>query len=69
MAEDLTTKTQKAILDIQDKVGKIAEIVYDVGLKLTEMTYDANLKLHHVLETRFQYRTLPAGIDYDEYEI
>ena len=58
MAENLETKAHKAVLDIRDKVSKIAEIVYDVGLKLT-----------HVLETRFQYRTLPTGIDYDDYEV
>ena len=58
MAEDLETKAQKAVLDIRDKVSKIAEMVYDVGLKIT-----------HVLERGFNYRTLPQGIDYDEYQV
>ena len=59
MAENLETKAQKAVLDIRDKVSKIAEMIYDVGLKVT-----------HVLEHRpSEYTTLPQGIDYDEYSV
>ena len=59
MAEDLEAKAQKAVLDIRDRVNKIAEVLYDVGLKIS-----------HILEHRpSEYTTLPRGIDYDEYEI
>ena len=59
MTEDLEAKAQRAVLDIRDKVSKIAEMVYDVCLKIT-----------HVLEHRpSEYSTLPRGIDYDEYQV
>ena len=46
-------------MDIRDRVNKIAEVLYDVGLKIS-----------HILEHRpSEYTTLPRGIDYDEYEI
>lgn len=53
MAEDLETKSRKAVLDIKKKVYRIYEILKDVGMKLT-----------HVIEHKFDYHTLPEGIDY-----
>jgi hypothetical protein len=59
MAENLEQKSRRAVLEIRDKVEKMAEIMYDLGLKIS-----------HILEHRpSQYTTLPQGIDYDEYEI
>lgn len=59
MAENLEQKSMRAVLEIRDKVEKMAEIMYDLGLKIS-----------HILEHRpSEYTTLPQGIDYDEYEI
>lgn len=56
MAENLETKARKAVLDIKKKVDRIYEILKDVGMKLT-----------HVIEYKFDYHTLPKGMDYDEF--
>jgi hypothetical protein len=53
--EDLETKAQKAVLQIRKKVARIYAILMDVGAKLT-----------HVLEYKFNYHTLPEGIDYEK---
>lgn len=55
MAEYLETKARQAILKIEKKVNSIYEILKDVGMKLT-----------HVIEYKFDYHTLPKGIDYDD---
>ena len=51
--EDLETKARKAVVEIRERVNKIYEILKDVGMKLT-----------HVIEYKFDYHTLPKGIDY-----
>ena len=53
MAEDLETRAGKAVLEIKKKVSRIYDILMDVGAKIT-----------HVLEHKFNYHTLPEGIDY-----
>ncbi len=53
MAEDLEVKVKKAVLDIKKKVYRIYDVVKDLGMKLT-----------HIIERRFDYHTLPEGIDY-----
>lgn len=53
MAEDLETKARRAVLEIKKEVGRIYDILMDVGAKIT-----------HVLEHKFNYHTLPEGIDY-----
>lgn len=55
MAENLETRAMKAVLKIEKKVDSIYEILKDVGMKLT-----------HVIEYKFDYHTLPKGIDYDD---
>ena len=52
--EDLETKARKAVLKIKERVDRIYDILKDVGMKLT-----------HVIEYKFDYHTLPKGIDYD----
>ena len=52
--ETLETKARKAVVEIRERVDKIYEILKDVGMKLT-----------HVIEYKFDYHTLPKGIDYD----
>ena len=54
MAENLEARAMKAVLKIEKKVNSIYEILKDVGMKLT-----------HVIEYKFDYHTLPKGIDYD----
>ena len=51
--EDLETKARKAVVEIRERVNKIYEILKDVGMKLT-----------HVIEYKFDYHSLPKGIDY-----
>ena len=53
--EDLETKARKAVLEIKQRVDRIYTILKDVGMKLT-----------HVIEYKFDYHTLPKGIDYEE---
>jgi len=53
--EDLESKAKKAVLEIRERVDRIYDILKDVGMKLT-----------HVIEYKFDYRTLPKGIDYEE---
>jgi uncharacterized protein YlaN (UPF0358 family) len=53
--EDLETKARKAVLEIKQRVNRIYDILKDVGMKLT-----------HVIEYKFDYHTLPKGIDYEE---
>ena len=53
--EDLETKARKAVLEIRQRVNRIYDILKDVGMKLT-----------HVIEYKFDYHTLPKGIDYEE---
>lgn len=53
--EDLETKARKAVLEIKQRVNRIYSILKDVGMKLT-----------HVIEYKFDYHTLPKGIDYEE---
>ncbi|MBU0477362.1 hypothetical protein KKC91_05075 [bacterium] len=54
MAENLETKARKAVLQIHKKVSRIYDILKDVGMKLT-----------HVIERKFDYYTMPKGIDYE----
>ncbi len=53
--EDLEAKAKKAVLEIRERVNRIYDILKDVGMKLT-----------HVIEYKFDYHTLPKGIDYEE---
>ncbi len=53
--EDLETKARKAVLKIKERVDKIYDILKDVGMKLT-----------HVIEYKFDYHTLPKGLDYED---
>jgi len=53
--EDLETKARKAVLEIKERVNRIYDILKDVGMKLT-----------HVIEYKFDYHTLPKGIDYED---
>jgi len=53
--EDLETKAKKAVLEIRERVNRIYDILKDVGMKLT-----------YVIEYKFDYHTLPKGIDYEE---
>ncbi len=53
--EDLETKARKAVLEIRQRVNRIYDVLKDVGMKLT-----------HVIEYKFDYHTLPKGIDYEE---
>ena len=53
--EDLETKARRAVLEIKQRVDRIYTILKDVGMKLT-----------HVIEYKFDYHTLPKGIDYEE---
>jgi len=53
--EDLETKARKAVLEIKEKVNRIYDILKDVGMKLT-----------HVIEYKFDYHTLPKGLDYED---
>ena len=55
MTKGLETRIEKAVLDIKQQVGKIYSVLKDVGMKLT-----------HVIEYKFDYHTLPKGIDYQE---
>lgn len=52
--ETLESKARKAVIEIGERVNKIYEILKDVGLKLT-----------HVIEYKFDYHTMPKGIDYN----
>lgn len=51
----LEVKARKAVVEIKERVNRIYEILKDVGLKLT-----------HVIEYKFDYHTMPKGIDYQE---
>lgn len=53
--ESLEKRTALALAGIAKDVKKIREILYDVGMKLT-----------HVIERRFDYHTLPEGLEYRE---
>ncbi|MCX5698662.1 MAG: hypothetical protein NTX01_03060 [Candidatus Omnitrophica bacterium] len=53
--ERLEDKAGKAVLEIREKVNRIYSVLKDVGMKLT-----------HVIEYKFDYHTLPKGIDYEE---
>jgi hypothetical protein len=53
--ESLEIKARKAVLEIKQKVDRIYTVLKDVGMKLT-----------HVIEYKFDYHTLPKGIDYEE---
>jgi len=55
MMENLETKAMKAVLNIEKKVKSIYAILDDLGLKLS-----------HALEYKFDYHTMPKGIDYGE---
>ena len=45
------------MLGMAKDVRKMTEILYDVGMKLT-----------YVIERRFDYHSLPKGIDYNGYD-
>lgn len=51
--ENLEARAGKAVLEIREKVNRIYDVLRDVGMKLT-----------HVIEYKFDYNTLPKGIDY-----
>lgn len=54
MAESLESKARRAVLRMSKHVERMAAILEDVGLKLT-----------YVLERKFDYYTLPKGLDYE----
>jgi len=50
---DLEEKTCRAVIEIKKKVDSIYTVLKDVGMKLT-----------HVIEYKFDYHSVPEGIDY-----
>lgn len=52
--ENLEEKMNKAVIEIRERVNSIYEVLKDVGMKLT-----------HVIEYKFDYHTMPKGIDYE----
>ena len=63
--EDLETRAWKAILNIEKKVGGVLNIEKKVN-SIYAILDDLGLKLTHALEYKFDYHTLPTGIDYEE---
>lgn len=57
MAENLEIRAGKAVLQIKKKVDRIYDVLRDVGMKLT-----------HVIEYKFDYYSMPKGIDYGEFQ-
>ena len=55
MADSLEKRAANELSEIAKDVKRIREVLYDVGMKLT-----------HVIERRFDYHTLPEGLDYRE---
>lgn len=55
MADNLEKRTAETLSGIAKDVKRIREVLYDVGMKLT-----------HVIERRFDYHTLPEGLEYRE---
>lgn len=51
---NLEEKMNKAVIEIRERVNSIYEVLKDVGMKLT-----------HVIEYKFDYHTMPKGIDYE----
>jgi hypothetical protein len=61
MAEDLERKIRRAIFNI---ARNVANTTKDVA-EMKEVLWDIGQKLCYVIERRFDYNTLPEGIDYD----
>jgi hypothetical protein len=61
MANDLERKTRKAVLNIAKNVSSTKKDLAEIK----EVLWDIGQKLCYVLERRFDYNTLPEGIDYD----
>jgi hypothetical protein len=61
MAEELERKTIKAVLNIAKNVKSTTKDLAEIK----EVLWDIGQKLCYVLERRFDYHTLPEGIDYD----
>lgn len=55
MADSLEKRAVSELSGIAKDVKRIRDILYDVGMKLT-----------HVIERRFDYSTLPEGLEYRE---
>ena len=53
MAKGLEDKARRAVLEIRQDVKKIREAIWDIGEKIC-----------YVLDKRFDYYSLPKGIDY-----
>ena len=53
MADSLEKRAANELSEIAKDVKRIREVLYDVGMKLT-----------HVIERRFDYHTLPEGLEY-----
>lgn len=54
MAEDLETKSRKAVLKIKDKVIDIDNVLRDLSMKLC-----------HIIKHKGDYYNIPEGIDYN----
>jgi len=63
MADDLERKTRKAVLNIAKNVRSTKKDLAEIK----DVLWDIGQKLCYVLERRFDYHTLPEGIDYDNY--
>jgi hypothetical protein len=61
MAEELERKIRKAIFNIARNVGNTKKDVAE----MKEVLWDIGQKLCYVIERRFDYNTLPTGIDYE----
>ena len=53
--ESLVERVAKTVFAMKKKLDSLYEVTKDVGMKLT-----------HVIEYKFDYHTLPKGIDYEE---
>lgn len=53
MAKGLEDKARRAVLEIRQDVKKIREAIWDIGEKIC-----------YVLDKRFDYASIPEGIDY-----
>lgn len=54
MAENLETKSRKAVLAIKDKVADIDDVLRDLSMKLC-----------HIIKYKGNYYTMPKGVDYE----
>jgi hypothetical protein len=61
MVDALEVKIAKTMLNIDKNVANAKKDVAEIK----EVLWDIGQKLCYVIERRFDYNTLPAGIDYD----